>query len=98
MSRLIDADKLRKTIHTHQYRLATVNNSIEYGMFTIGIDRAIDEQPTVDAEPVRHGHWELVDDENHIEAIYMCSACRNNEAWGEVEKTRYCSWCGAKME
>ena len=47
-------------------------------------------------EAVRHGHWELKD-ETHVENIYTCSCCHNNEAWGETEKTRYCSYCGARM-
>ena len=44
--RLIDADKLIKTIEEHDYPLADECNSIDRGMFTIGIMQAIDEQPT----------------------------------------------------
>ena len=43
--RLIDADKLIKTIEEHDYPLADECNSIDRGMFTIGIMQAIDEQP-----------------------------------------------------
>lgn len=46
MSRYIDADKLYELIRTNDYRLATINGSIDYGMFTIGIKQAIDEIPT----------------------------------------------------
>lgn len=45
--RLIDADKLIKTIEEHDYPLADECNSIDRGMFTIGIMQAIDEQPSV---------------------------------------------------
>ena len=47
MSRLIDADKLIETIKQHHYMLADRLNSLDWGMFTIGIEQAIQEQPTV---------------------------------------------------
>ena len=50
--RLIDADALMDVIRQHEYRLATKQGSIDYGMFTLGIQQAIDEQPTVDAVEV----------------------------------------------
>ena len=43
------------------------------------------------------GKWELIESE-HVENIYLCSHCRNYEAWGETEKTPYCPHCGAWME
>lgn len=50
--RLIDADKLMETIKAHDYPLKDHLNSTDNGMFTIGIQQAVDEQPTVDAVPV----------------------------------------------
>ena len=50
--RLIDADALMDVIRQHEYRLATKQGSIDYGMFTLGIQQAVDEQPTVDAVEV----------------------------------------------
>ena len=53
----------------------------------------IDNVPTVDAEVVRHGRWELVHKE-----LSKCSACgmmrniRTQFAWA------YCPNCGAKMD
>ena len=47
--RLIDADALMDVIRQHEYRLATKQGSIDYGMFTLGIQQAVDEQQTVDA-------------------------------------------------
>ena len=52
MARLIDADAFMNVIRQHEYRLATKNGSIDYGMFTLGIQQAVDEQPTIDAVPV----------------------------------------------
>ena len=50
--RLIDADALMDVIRQHEYRLATKQGSIDYGMVTLGIQQAVDEQPTVDAVEV----------------------------------------------
>ena len=53
MQRLIDADALKGQIANHVYPVADVFNSRDYGMFwTGGIEKAIDNAPTVDAEPV----------------------------------------------
>ena len=46
------------------------------------------------------GKW-IKDEEQskeHTEPIFICSCCQNNSAWGTEERTRYCSFCGAKME
>ena len=45
--RLIDADKLLKVIEENSYRLRSVINSTENGMFLSGIRQAIDEAPTI---------------------------------------------------
>ena len=50
--RLIDADALMDVIRQHEYRLATKHGSIDYGMFTTGIQQAVDEQPTAAAVEV----------------------------------------------
>lgn len=52
MARLIDSDAFMDVIRQHEYRLATKQGSIDYGMFTLGIQQAVDEQPTIDAVPV----------------------------------------------
>lgn len=45
--RLIDADKLLKEIEENSYRLRSVINSTENGMFLTGIRQAIDKSPTI---------------------------------------------------
>lgn len=50
--RLIDASELQKRIHEHDYLLKDAFNSIDSGMFTIGIDYAIQTAPTIDSVPV----------------------------------------------
>lgn len=50
MARLIDADALMETIRAHDYPLRVhYSNGTDNGMFTNGIQQAVDEQPTVDA-------------------------------------------------
>ena len=52
MSRLIDADVLMETIRTHDYPLRDYFNSTGRGMYTVGIQQAVDEQQTIDAVEV----------------------------------------------
>lgn len=59
--RLIDANKLLKTIEEHDYLLADKCGSIDRGMFTIGIMQAIDEQPHVDFDEINNKRTEFCD-------------------------------------
>ena len=59
--RLIDADRLIKTIEEHDYPLADECNSIDRGMFTIGIMQAIDEQPNLDFDEINNKRTEFCD-------------------------------------
>lgn len=45
--RLIDADELLKTIEANDYMLRSALNTFDRGMFTIGIQQAINEAPTI---------------------------------------------------
>ena len=55
----------------------------------------IKAQPTIDAEPVRRGKWERCGIKTYDFAFY-CSECSSFSPNGV--KTKYCPWCGAKME
>jgi hypothetical protein len=55
--------------------------------------RMIENAPTIDAEPVRQGHWVRNDN-----GTYSCSECHS---WIPNEQhyyARYCLFCGAKMD
>lgn len=96
MSRYIDADKLYELIRTNDYKLATKNGSIDYGMFTVGIKQAIDEQPTADVAEVRHGKW--ID---YVEKIsgkiqITCSQC--GRFLYVYLPYNFCPNCGARMD
>ena len=106
MARMIDADNLMKSIEDNSYSVSQKNNSIEKGMTLTGIRQCIEEQPTVDAEPVRRGKWiekEVIGGINSLTfkvekyKIYKCSLCRI-EVMPSSIKYKYCPECGAKME
>ena len=77
--RLIDADELRKCFSLALHG-KEVYNAEEILM-------TIQTTPTLDAEPVRHGHW-VVDEDGNIK----CSECGHHSVGDN-----YCERCGAKM-
>ena len=89
MSKYIDADKLYELIRTNDYKLATKNGSIDYGMFTAGIKQAIDEMPTADVVEVRHGKWTL-----SVRSFYIDTYSEESEL--SVYIIASCSECGEK--
>ena len=68
-----------------------------------GLTSVIEGRPSVDAEPVRHGHWMkrskvypgLPYDHTYH---YECSNCGWMDAAGEDVEVPYCWHCGAKMD
>ena len=50
----------------------------------------------IEAEPVRHGEWVLVDATSYAD-VYTCSECGGFAPSGFV-KSNYCQNCGAKMD
>ncbi len=56
--------------------------------------RLIEQMPTIEAEPVRHGRW-IDSDPIGIYRSYECSECQ-----GIVSRATpdYCPYCGAKMD
>ena len=81
--RLIDGDELRD-----------IYSSVPNGVYTTGhIITAIDECKTIDAAPVKHGRWELVDEAEPRR--YGCSECSCLSWYGTY---KYCPNCGAKMD
>ena len=96
MSRLIDANKLRKDV----LDLPNCYNGYSDTYDKACIIDMIDEQPTVDAEI--HGYWV----ENNGRYGWYCSQCKkeNNYAYDYNENNvielqdHYCPHCGAKMD
>ena len=109
--RLIDADVLKKlileerdkiplTVPAAVYELVKEKANLHGNAMRGGIRKALrcmEQTPTIEAEPVRHGAWIKYvidyDDEGRREIEFKCSEC------GRFEGTRepYCH-CGAKMD
>lgn len=99
--RLIDADEAEKYLYQHLDDL-----------HMIAAQNAIDEMPTIDVQPVKHGQWsECWRDQVRNVISVICSACGNASiTWlpivdlnlDDVPKEiylqmPYCPKCGAKM-
>jgi NADH pyrophosphatase NudC (nudix superfamily) len=84
--RLIDADRLtRPEMLRMCYHLPNGDTAMPIG--------DIEHAPTVEAVPVKHGRWELVDAAEPQR--YGCSNCSCLSWYGTY---RYCPNCGAKMD
>jgi len=108
MPRYIDADALKDVIQQHDYPLADRLNSVDNGMFTLGIFQAIDEQPTLSPDDVRGvGKWEQKEvfslDDTTIEQMQSarCSSCGKYHTTPfsyYFSKYNYCPNCGVRMK
>lgn len=109
--RLIDANELEKQlVRAH---LIYENGEESLGYTTLCFGSVIRNTPTVEAEPIRHGHWIAVssfdafggDEEAWIAhgnptAYHYCSECKNEAYLNEEGKeilSDYCPNCGAHM-
>ena len=81
--KLIDADALYDIV-IDSIKPMTTNEAIILQDFVA----LLEDAPTVDAEPVRHGHWE--DSSNG----WTCSICNRDVS----RDYNYCPNCGAKMD
>lgn len=100
--RLIDADELLKKAYKSDWnwhdRLHTEKQKV------VDVED-IDEAPTIEAEPVKHGHW--IDKTTWFGGIgkckYECSNCGytidyDPKSRGDKRGGNYCDDCGAKMD
>ena len=89
MSRLIDADEFK----LENKRL--LHCDFPY-LSEITLEELIDDAPTIDAVPVRHGHWIPG---NTPDAFWVCSYCGfPSEAHGAFKLYKYCPQCGTLMD
>lgn len=61
------------------------------------IEKLLRQAPTIDVEPIKHGHWIKEKYERPI-----CSVCGNQGFLSIIDSITgdfpYCAWCGAKMD
>lgn len=90
MTRLIDADAMHIDFDRYVEHIRLMKKGrIPKTEIAILLDckGTIDNAPTVDAVPVRHGKWIIED--GHV----CCSEC------GEISKEyNWCPYCGARMD
>ena len=91
--RLIDADMLQVHILSLGHRW-DIDNA-DY------ICEVIENQSTVNAEPIRHGYWIPVNPDVYGAEQFECSVCGVYSGDGLCRKEldyEYCPNCGAKMD
>lgn len=83
--RPIDADVMIKDLQAMQSQFDAI--AID------GMIRGIEKQPTIEAEPVRHGKWLMITDSKHCG---VCSVCFRQDSIDPL--ATHCRYCGAKMD
>lgn len=81
--RLIDADALMDAMRDEEFQTFVPLDEV---------DSVIDNAPTIEAEPVRHGKWTIYKE---------CSECCELALYNANEEfvlSKYCPHCGAKMD
>lgn len=75
---------------------AFLENVLPECKYPDALKKAVENQPTIEAEPVRHGHWVLTRDEQY--EYCHCSECGydTGENWAIGSEIPYCSQCGSK--
>ena len=96
--RLIDADANVVAIRVAIKSMKQSDNSNWLEGYLDGLDAAcntIEASPTIEAEPVKHGRWEYLQDDE-----WRCSNCHtivNTGGQWEPMTDEFCRNCGAKM-
>ena len=80
--RLIDADAL-------------IEEALTEGAYDYVDAKQIADAPTIDAVPVRHGHWETNSDRPDT---LICSVCKCGFDMWKHDPHNFCPNCGAKMD
>lgn len=93
--RLIDADKIINDLEAMRTQFDAI--AID------GMIRGIEKQPTIEAEPVRHGKWIGLEYDGYADGspvydLWECSECQMEHEGEEDTLTDYFPHCGAKMD
>ena len=92
MPRLIDADALLKDIGEEPMNWTDTQAEVQEYVDWKRTVATINSAQTIEAEPVRHGHWELADEQEPMR--YGCAKCKRMSWY----RSNYCPNCGAKMD
>lgn len=112
--RLIDADELTNEV-IHDMAIAALHSNVKYfsivNDIVVAFSKTIDNAPTIDAEPVKHGEWVKLEIKGIINPLtggnrtYTgCSCCGEPIPTDSIldiipeEEVNFCFGCGAKMK
>ena len=94
--RVIDANALVEKAYWHGEH-PSVDDLFADGVDAVDVSD-IEEAPTIEAEPVRHGRWVHTDLAAHWYGKDECSECTYHEHdRSDLSHFNYCPHCGAKM-
>lgn len=97
--RLIDADALEDVLLNHGFcycNESDYSDGVADGFLLARDD--VKEAPTIEAEPVRQGHWIKVGCSHYGVSTYECSVCHYTDEHNESREVPYCWHCGALMD
>ncbi len=102
MDDLIRRSDAAKDLREYAERKAQVNG-IEYANGILAAACRIEQVVhAVDAEEVVHGYWVNGNESRYqnVSNTLTCSVCGEpaTKAFGVSVKSRYCPWCGARMD
>lgn len=102
--RLIDADALIATMEnvcsaSNNVKQRRIEDLVLHGI----VPQIIDDAPTIEAAPVKHGWWEYSRCDKDGRMIYKCTECGctlsvEPEMKFALSNDKYCYNCGAKMD
>jgi len=94
MSRSIDTDVL-EGMYQEEFYIPSIDIASYNKGWNDCLDAIMNGEHTVDADHIRHGHWERVPIAEGSDKYYFkCNYCLN-PSWSETE---YCEMCGTKMD
>ena len=100
--RLIDADSLMKALNGVEVEWYMDDHGVIGDTYdTSTVVDIIAAQPTIEAEPVKHGWWEekfFTNDRQRVCSVCHCTARQPSYDKGETALFNYCPNCGAKMD
>lgn len=94
--RLIDADVIIKALDEAlddaREDGADIMEVLKMELFKNFFKQIISYTPTIEAEPIKHGHW-ILDKRGN----YACEFCGNTPYHSNMYNMNYCPNCGAKL-
>ena len=97
--RLIDADALKESMGEPPLNWNNLPEEIQEMFDWNNFTQLIDDAPTIEAEPVRHGQWILPDVCYEDIECSVCHAYMPLPISFDYRPTyKYCPMCGAKMD